>query len=307
MGGNLANVLIVAFSYALVTLSLWVTLDSGQFSVAHATLMGLGGYAGGIASVRFEAPFPVALLAGCAAGAAAGLIFAVVLLRTGGVLLGTITIALGQGIALSIQNVPALGGSQGYSGIPLVTTLPWAAGVAAAGLAAVLLVRRTRFGMGVHAAGTDETVARSLGISVTAARLYGFGMGGALAGLGGVLLAHYNGIIEPANLSFAAEPLFFIFLMIGGVTTPWGAVAGAVGVWLLQEALRFGDAGRWWLFDQEDRYWILGVLLILVLLVRPDGLLTRRPLRRRSRRRGLRRPLPSRPVGAAEAAPYEPR
>ena len=106
-------------------------------------------------------------------------------------------------------------------------------------LAAALALRRSRVGLAMLALGQDETVARSLGISLLGTRLWGFAAGGALAGLGGALIAHNNGIVEPKDLSFASEPLFFIFLMMGGLSTPWGAVAGAFGVWWLQELLRF--------------------------------------------------------------------
>src|SRR3989454_11990532 len=57
-----------ACAFSLVTLGLYVTISSGQFSVAHAALMGVGGYAAGIATVNWSPPFPVALLAGAAAG-----------------------------------------------------------------------------------------------------------------------------------------------------------------------------------------------------------------------------------------------
>jgi ABC-type branched-subunit amino acid transport system permease subunit len=280
MGPYVQSVFVVACTYSIVTLGLWVTLSSGQFSVAHAALMGLGGYGGGIASVRFGAPFPVALVAGFVVGGLAGALFALVLRRTSGILLGTVTIALGQAVALIVRNTDALGGSQGYSGIPLRTNLGWAAGCAVVSLGAVLALRRSRVGLAMLATERDETVARSLGISAMTVRLWGFGLGGALAGLGGVLLAHNNGIIEPKELSFAAEPLFFIFLMVGGVSTPWGAFAGAIGVWWVQEELRFGSTGTFLFLDRDDRYWILGLLLVAVVLLRPRGLLVRRHLRR---------------------------
>lgn len=285
MDPYLESVLIVTFCYMLITLGLWVTLDSGQFSVAHAMLSGVGGYAGGIASVQLQLSFLPAIALGALAGAVAGCVMALILIRTSGMLLGTVTIAIGQAVALSIQNIPALGGSQGYAGIPLATTLPVVIAAVAVALILVLAVRRTRFGMGVHAVGLDETVSSSLGLSVLSCRLYGYGMGGALAGTGGVLLAHYNGLVEPSSMSFAAAPLFFIFLMVGGVTSPWGAIVGTAAMWWLQELLRFRWlGGQWWVFSQADRYWIIGLVLVISVLVRPKGLIVRRPTRRTRRR-----------------------
>jgi len=280
------GVLVVAFAYACVTIGLQITLASGQFSVAHAALMGLGGYAGGIATKAWDWPFIAALAFGLLIGGLFGLAFAVVLQRTSGVLLGTVTIAAGQALSIIMRNTTEVfgvktGGSQGLTGIPTRTTLTWAAGGAAFALLAALVLRRSRAGMGMLALGKDETVARSLGIWQLGTRIWGFGMGGALAGLGGVLLACNNGVVQPAQLSFASEPLFFIFLMVGGLTTPWGALVGAVGVWWLQELLRYpwSSDGHFLFLEQNDRYWILGALLVIVVLFRPYGLIVRRPLR----------------------------
>ncbi len=279
-----------AFAFSLVTLGLYVTISSGQFSVAHAALMGVGGYAAGIATVTWHAPFPVALLAGAAAGALLGLATAFVLQRTSGILLATVTIALGQAIALTIQNAPSLGGSQGYTGIPIRTTVWWAVVIAVVAFASVLGLLRTRIGLEFLAVSCDETVSKALGISVLATRLWGFGLGGLLAGLGGGLLAHQNGLIQPSELSFAQEPKFFIYLVIGGFTSPWGALLGTLAMYYVQEViLRFGGSSTLTIFgahvlDYKDRFWILGLLLIVVVLTRPRGFLVRRSLRWRRRR-----------------------
>lgn len=280
------GVLVVAFSYAIITLGLQLTLASGQFSVAHAALAGLGGYAAGVISIETALPFPVALAAGVTLAGCTGSLLAVILRRTSGILLGTVTIAIGQSIAILMRNVDSLwgiqlGGSQGLAGIPTRTSLAWAGAALAASVLFALSMRRSAVGLAMLAVGSDETVARSLGVSVMATRIWGFAAGGALAGLGGALVAHNNGIVEPKDLSFASEPLFFIFLMIGGFSTPWGAVLGAIGVWWLQELLRFpwSDDGTFVFLDQQDRYWILGVVLVVVVLFRQQGLIVRRPLR----------------------------
>jgi branched-chain amino acid transport system permease protein len=270
------SVLTVICIYSLVTVGLQITVASGQFSVMHAALMGAGGYAAGIFSVQFHAPFVVALAVGPVVGGVLGVVVSIVLRRTTGLLLGTVTVALGQSMALIAQNTTALGASQGYTGVPLETSLPWAATALAVGLGAVLLIGRGRIGYAILAVGKDETVARSLGISVERVRAIAFGIGGALAGLGGGLLAHNNGLIEPSNLAFSAEPLFFAFLIVGGLGSPWGAVLGTFVMWWLQELLRFGQSGQFLFLSQADRYWVLGLILIVVVVLRPDGLVRRR-------------------------------
>jgi len=280
------GVVTVACCYAIITLGLQLTLASGQFSVAHAALAGLGGYASGVASINGGWPFPLALVCGVAMGAATGALLASVLRRTSGVLLGTVTIAVGQAMAITMRNLDHiggvdLGGSQGLAGIPPRTGLFWAVGALAVSTGVAVGLRRTTVGLSMLAVGNDETVARSLGVSIMSCRLWGFAVGGAMAGLGGALVAHNNGIVEPKDLSFGAEPLFFIFLMVGGLTTPWGALFGAFTVWWLQELLRFPwtENGQWLFLDQQDRYWILGVVLVLVVLFRQKGAVVRRPLK----------------------------
>jgi branched-chain amino acid transport system permease protein len=140
-------------------------------------------------------------------------------------------------------------------------------------------IGRSHIGNAILAVGKDETVAASLGISVLRVRVVGFGVGGALAGLGGALLAHNNGLIEPVNLAFSSEPLFFIFLIFGGVGTPWGALLGTFAMWWLQELLRFGQQGHFLFLAQADRYWVLGLVLIVAVVLRPDGILQRRTVR----------------------------
>src|SRR2546427_5104170 len=154
-----------ACAFSLVTLGLYVTISSGQFSVAHAVLMGVGGYAAGIATANWNLAFPVALIAGAAAGALLGLAIAFVLQRTSGILLATVTIAVGQAIALTIQNVPSLGGSQGYTGIPIRTTVWWAIVLTVIAFALILGLLRTRIGLEFLAVSHDETVSKALGIS----------------------------------------------------------------------------------------------------------------------------------------------
>jgi branched-chain amino acid transport system permease protein len=279
-----------AFAYSLVTLGLFVTLSSGQFSVAHAALMGIGGYAAGITTVSWAVPFPFALAVGAAVSGLFGLAIAFVLQRTSGILLGTVTIALGQAIALTVQNISSLGGSQGYTGIPTQTNLWWAMGLALVAFAFVLLFLRTRIGLDFLAVSRDETVSKALGTSVLTTRYWGFGLGGLLAGLGGGLIAHENGLIKPGDMSFVQEPKFFIFLIIGGFTSPWGALLGTLVMYYVQEVvLRFGDDGKLSMFghallDYKDRFWILGLLLIIVVLKRPQGALVRRSLRWRPAR-----------------------
>jgi branched-chain amino acid transport system permease protein len=264
------SVLTTGAIFAIAGMGLYVTLTSGQFSVAHAALMGIGGYSAAVVAVEQDWPFSATLVLGFVVGGLSGAILAVLLRKMSGMLLGVATLAIGQALSLTVVNIDYLGGSVGYSGVPLrtefVTTWLILLGV----LAVLVYLRRTGFGLALLAVGKDETVAEALGISALAFRIWGFALGGAFAGLAGALLVQFVGLIQPNDLAFTAEVQLFIYVIVGGLTTPFGAVLGAVGtIWLL-EALRFSTL---------DRYWMLGLILVVVVLVRPQGILVRRNLR----------------------------
>jgi branched-chain amino acid transport system permease protein len=256
--------------FAIATIGLYVTITSGQVSVMHQALVGVGGYAAGVASVSLGFPLVVSLLFGLVAGAVVGAVVALLLREMNGMVLGVATIAIGQALSLIAANIPQLGGSLGYTGISLQTTLTWVVVILIIVMAGLSWLRHTHFGLALLAVGKEPAVAEALGMSSTFVRVWAFGVGGALAGISGGLQAHWLSIVEPTSLGFAYEALLFMYLIIGGVGSPWGALVGAVGVTWLLEALRFTGSAR---------YWILGLVLVVVIILRPQGLIARKSLR----------------------------
>jgi branched-chain amino acid transport system permease protein len=265
--------------WAIASIGLYVTLASGQFSVAHAALTGLGGYAAAVTAVDLGWPFAATVAVGGGVGVAFGIAMAVILKDMGGMLFGIASLAIGQAIAFSIINVEFLGGSLGFAGVPLRTGFWTVLGILGGILLVLSYLRRTRLGLALLAVGKEEAVAQALGISTLRMRIFAFGLGAGLAGVAGALLVQFIGLIEPGNLGFAAAIQLFIFVIVGGITTPWGAAAGAIGITWLLEALRFSPL---------DRFWILGLILVVVVVLRPKGLFVRRNIRLSEESRGLR-------------------
>ncbi len=267
------SVTITACIYAIAALGLYFTIASGQFSIMQASLMGVGGYIAAVVSVKDNWSFWMTLAAGAAAGAAMGFIVSVALRKMSGMLIAVATLAIGVALSDIVANIGALGGAKGYELIPLRTGFWGVVGILAVALAAMLwLLRRTTFGLALVAAGRDPIVADSLGISPLIMRLIGFAVGGGLAGVAGALSVQFVGVITPDDLGYAAQAPLFVFVVLGGVTTPWGAVLGAIGVTWGLELLRFSTS---------DRFWIEGLVLAVVVLVRPQGILIRRSIRSR--------------------------
>lgn len=257
--------------YAIVCIGLYITIASGQFSIAHAAIMGLGAYTAGVVAVQFNWPFWPTLFAAAAVGGIMGAILGFLLRNMHGILVGVATLAIGQIISLGVSNIDFLGGSLGYAGVPLRTNL-WSVAVILAVLMAMLTwLRHTRTGLVLVAVGKEPVVAEALGISTLWVRIWAFAVGGVLAGIAGGLLVQFLGIVAPADLSFTAEIPLLVYLIVGGQTTPWGAVVGAIGLtWLLELLRSVGTT--------SDRFWVLGLILTVVVLVRPQGILVRQNL-----------------------------
>lgn len=264
------GIVIVAGIGAIAALGLQLTISSGQFSLMHGAMMGAAAYMAGVSSVHWGFGMWPAVAMGGLLGAVLGFVVAILVLRLDGLFLGIATLAIGQALSLVASNTTYLGRSSGFTGIPLRTNVSDVVVVLLLALAVLCMMKRSRLGLGLIAAGKDPVAARSLGISPTTVRLAAFAAGGALAGIAGGLDAQYLSFVSPAELGFAVEVQLLLYVVLGGMTTPLGAVAGAFGVTIASEVLRFSEL---------DRAWIFGLTLMVVALTRPEGLLRRRSLR----------------------------
>lgn len=252
----------------IVALGLYIQMATGQISAGQAAFMGIGGYAAGVASLRFNMPFPITLvISGVLAGAIAA-VFAALILRLSHWFLAVATLAFGEAMVVIIQNIDALGGAAGYFGIPLRTNLAWVLGVLVVVIYGMSRVEGSRYGYAFRAVNQDEHVAESLGIDARKVRIAAFGVGGALAGIGGALTAQYVGIVESTYLGFANSLPFLLYVAIGGTYTFWGTVVGTVVLLELPELLRF---------TIYDRLLLYGLAMIVVMVLRPQGLITSTP------------------------------
>jgi branched-chain amino acid transport system permease protein len=260
------GVIMAAGIAAIAALGLHLTFLSGQFSVMHAAIMGAAAYTAGVVATKDGWGLWATVALGALVGAGLGGTASLIVRRLEGLLLGIATLAIGQSLAVTATNVKYVGAAVGYSGIPLRTPLWGVAAVLGACLAVILLLKRTRAGVALLATGRDPIAAAALGIPTQAIKVAAFAAGGAMAGAAGAMEAQYLGLVMPSDLGFSAEVPLIVYVVIGGVSTPWGAVAGAFGVSIASELLRFTTL---------DRLWIFGLILTLVALTRPQGLLVR--------------------------------
>ncbi|HVM77811.1 MAG TPA: branched-chain amino acid ABC transporter permease [Stellaceae bacterium] len=261
----------------LLAWSVYVILLSGSLSFANGGFMGIGCYAAGVVTVKLGWPL---LLALPVAGLAAGLLGAVVglpALRTRGVYLILVTIGITACVKVTIESIPYLGGVQGFGGMG-GSALWQVWGLVALVGAALFALSRTPLQRILDAIREDETVARCLGANVVYLKVAMFGIGAALAAVAGGLYGHYYVFVTPDHFNILVSIYLVLYVILGGVNNPWGPALGATAMSLLPEASRV---------LQDWRPTVFGVLILGLLLVRPQGLL---PFRLRTARPPRPRP-----------------
>jgi branched-chain amino acid transport system permease protein len=251
---------------AIVAVGLYISSSAGALSVAHAAIAGMGGYAGAILTTNFGAPFGVAIAAGILLGIATGVLLAAATLRMNPLVAGLTTLAFGETMVVVALNIDYLGAGSSFYGIPPHTTL----GVVYSTLAIVLFIgwrfERSRLGLAARACRDDSDSAAATGVPVTRVKLTVFALGAGIAAAGGVLRVHYVLVERPADLGFANSLEILIVWVFGGSYIFLGPAIGAMILTFLPELLRF---------SQEERLIVYGLLLTIMVLIRPQGLLTR--------------------------------
>ncbi|MBT3236542.1 MAG: branched-chain amino acid ABC transporter permease [Bdellovibrionales bacterium] len=251
----------------------------GQFSLGHAGFWAVGAYAGAAYSLFAPLPIPdwANLLISCGVGftaaAIAGLIIGIPCLRLRGDYLAIATLGFGEIIRIMINNMEVLGGSRGLTGIPAWSNLFWIyLFVVLTVLFMINLVRGTH-GRAIISIREDEIAADSMGINTFKYKTIAFAIGAGLAGLAGPLFAHAQQFLHPNNFTFIWSVIILLMVILGGLGSISGAIVGALILTALPEVLRFmGETVAQW------RMVIYSVMLIALMLLRPEGIFGKREL-----------------------------
>jgi branched-chain amino acid transport system permease protein len=270
----LQPVIIFTLLNVAMTIGLYVTAMSGQLSMATAAIAGVGAYLAAVLTVNFDVPFPLAVLAGTIAGGFVGTCLALATLRMRDFIFKLTTLAFGEALTVVAFNWDYIGGANSFYGVPASTNLFVAALTAGFAFFVAFRFDGSRLGFAARAVRDNATAASAMGISVARIRILTFALGSAIIGMAGAVQVHYVLVISPRDLGFFVSLDFVIFLLLGGMQTLWGAILGATILTLLPEALRFTD---------QLRLIFYGVMIVLVVLVRPQGLLVRKPTGRSDR------------------------
>ncbi|MDR3457760.1 MAG: branched-chain amino acid ABC transporter permease [Verrucomicrobiae bacterium] len=253
---------------------------TGQFSLGHAGFMAVGGYTAAVITNEFGAlnflaangVFVVALFAGGLAAAVAGLLVGIPTLRLRGDYLAIVTLGFGEIIRVVLQNVQYVGGARGLSVQHGWTNFFWVFGLAAVTIYVIAALVNSTYGRGFIAVRDDEVAAEAMGINTTKYKVSAFVVGAFFAGIAGGLYAHSKQFLTPSGFGFMQSITFVVMVILGGMGNMIGVIIAAILLTLLPEGLRMLSGVNHLGWIGETRMIIYSLLLIVLMLTRPQGL-----------------------------------
>ncbi|MGQ9497693.1 MAG: branched-chain amino acid ABC transporter permease [Desulfotomaculales bacterium] len=241
-----------------------ITGVTGQLSFGHAAFLGIGAYTAAICTMKLGTPYLAALLAAGVAAALAGVLVGFPSLRLTGDYLGIATLGFGEIVRVIFTNLEITGGARGLAGIPRKTDIVIVYLGVVLAIWAVYRLQKSRYGRALAAVREDEIAAECMGINSLWYKVSAFAIGSFIAGVAGGLYAHFLQYLNPVDFGFARSFEILTFVVLGGLGSLPGVVLGTTVLGLAPEILRFGAVYRMMLY---------GVLMVLVMIFRPQGLL----------------------------------
>lgn len=260
----------------------------GQLPLGHAGFMSVGGYSCAIFIMRMMdvvgvtardfatgSPaavglFVIGIIFGGICAAICGLIIGVPALRLKGDYLAIITLGFAEIIRVVMQNIDGVlgftltGGAKGLTGIPSYTNFLNTFIVVAISLFLIHTMMKSRHGRAILSIRDNEIAAESCGVNTTYYKTLAFVASAFFAGVAGGLYAGCIGVMAPAKFGFMKSIEILVMVVLGGMGSMLGSVISATVLTILPEALRAVS---------DYRMVVYAVVLILVMIFRPEGLL----------------------------------
>ena len=276
---------VMVLLYIVLALSLNIVLgQAGQLSLGHAAFYALGAYTMAILTVSFKVNFWVALVAGGVVAGIFGFILGIPTLRLKGDYLAIVTVGFGEILRLILINWGSFTrGPAGIPGIPspslfgmvIRTNTGYYYIILVMVILTIIISKRledSRLGRGLAAVKDDEIAAESMGVNPANMKILAFVLGAVIAGFAGGFFASFVHYVNPDNFTYMESVTILTMVVLGGVGSIPGVVIGAVVLAILPEALR--DISTY-------RYAIYGILLAMMMIIRPQGMISLDSLKRR--------------------------
>lgn len=277
---------IVLYTIIVIIVSLGLNLIygyTGQFSLGHAAFYGIGAYSSAIICkiLNIEDVYhfvPIIIISGVVSGFV-GYLIGIPVLRLKDDFLAIATLGFGVLVRVFLDNSDRisdfLGGSRGFVSIPKITNLEITFFTALILILLTINLINSRYGLFLKTIKSDELATSSLGIDVAKMKLLAFVSGCFLAGVGGSLYAHLYTFLHPSNFDILKSIDFLVIVIIGGMGSIYGTVIASI-LWVgLIEGLRNFLPTEW----MDFRWVIIPVLLIIIMMLKPEGLFVKRSVR----------------------------
>ena len=242
------HILVQTATFAIAVFGLTVVLGlCGQINLAQAAFFGFGAYAVGLGTSTLHLNFWLALAMGVGIAVVMGAVLGLTTLRLGGHYLAMVTISFQQIVTLIMVNwIPVTRGPDGVSGIQRPALFQSAQAFLGVCVFALALVGymvwhlpNTRLGRAMRAVRDNELAAGVAGVNVYKVKVAAFALSAVLGGIGGGLFAGGFSYVSPDQFSFAESIVFITMTLLGGVSSPIGALIGTALLIVLPESLRF--------------------------------------------------------------------
>lgn len=297
-----------------------ITGFTGQFSIGHAGFMAVGAYSSVFLTVYFSAGaerwltsligatlaqtlvFLVVIVFGALVAALAGLVVGIPSLRLRGDYLAIVTLGFAEIIRIIILNIDRVGGATGFRGavapwdgrpiIPAYANFIWIGAFAVITIVVVYNIVNSDVGRALISIREDELASEAMGVNTTRYKVLAFVISSAFAGIAGALFGHFRQFLHTNDFQFIRSFEILIMIVLGGMGSITGAVLGAIVITILPELLRQlpGDLYSY-------RLVIYSLLLIVIMLTRPQGMLGAKEFGISWLKRAQRRPEGDKPIG----------
>jgi branched-chain amino acid transport system permease protein len=275
MSGYLSGILAILCINLIFAYGTFVPAAAGQINLGGAGFQAIGAYSAAWLSSAAMQPMWITIPASMLTAGLIGFLISFPVLRTRGVYMVLATFAFGEAVSGFLLWTDFFGGAIGMV-VPVHIELPVLVSCAAFVVVLTFYLLATRFGLVLRSINDDEAVAVLMGVNVRLFQVAAFTIGGALSGLSGALYAHNFSFVEAQYFNGFLSIYVLLFVLIGGVQTAWGPLIGTLVFTALPELMRIG--GSW-------RYVVFGAAIVLLMMLRPQGLVTRALVERLSPRR----------------------
>lgn len=246
-----------------------ITGFTGQLAIGHAGFMAIGAYMSALITVKMHGSLVAGLIFGSLVAALAGVLIGIPTLRLRGDYLAIATLGMGEIVRIIFLNTDYLGGATGFQ-VPKTINWTWAFWLMVISVLVISNFINSSHGRACISVRENEIAAEAMGINTTKYKVMAFTIGALFAGLAGGIYANYMYLIQPLTFSFLKSFEILVMVVLGGLGSITGCIIGA-GVMTIVSAL---------LADfPELRMVIIAILLIILMIFRPNGILGNKEFR----------------------------